>query len=149
MTKRRYLTTEEKEKRLALWHRERADPNDTYPDPEVYDLTDRLNAIEGLCTAQSCYGHPDEITAAAGVKQYGYLWLRLSEEMTEQFLLHVSALTEMHPEIAQVSIIFSPPSGEVVDIVFETGPGAFEQASILIIDFFLRLEALAGGRRLQ
>lgn len=139
---RRYLTPAEKAKRLDRWHQERSDPEDTYPDPEVYELTDHLNAIEGVCTVQSCYGHPDEVVTAAGVEQYGYLWLRLSEAMTKLFLVHAPALADMQPEIAQVSLVFGPPSGEIVDIVFKTGPEAFAQASILIVDFFLRLEAV-------
>lgn len=152
--KRRYLTPSEKAEQIAAWHQQRADFENQrptlnrdpaglgFPDPEIYNLTDRLNAIEGVCTVQSCSGH---VIGIQDVQWNANLWLRLSEPITEQFLECVSDLTEERPAVERVALVFGPPEGEIVEIVFEglnVGAEAFAEAGDIIVAFFLRLEAL-------
>lgn len=60
----RYLTQKAKARELAAFQelRKKGAPAGNqagrgYPDPDILPWCDRLNALEGLCTLQSCAGH--------------------------------------------------------------------------------------------
>jgi hypothetical protein len=120
-----------------------------YPDPEIYALTDRLNEITGVCTVQSCSGHP--ATPDQGVYP-GQLWLRLDERRFSAFLRDVEGwLDELNHGPSKsvpgqrewlASILWGrQDEGPVVDLIF---PGLDQEADALanssqsILEFFGR-----------
>lgn len=84
----RYLTPKEKVLELASWAQDRG------ADPGVRPLMDRLNAIKGVCTVQSCVGHsePSTCTPGADYVESGNIELRLDEERTRSFYGGMSRL---------------------------------------------------------
>ena len=104
-----HLTPAAKAEELLRWSAQRADqsyrgaPGAGFPDPEVFDLCDRLNAIRGVCTLQSCAGHP----RAEGREWScpGQVWLWLDEPTWLLFL-------ETAPEFARRACI------ERLDVLF-------------------------------
>jgi len=157
----RFLTPEEKRDHLDTWRRLRADFEHQrrdlegeflggrgYPDLAVYELTDRLNAIDGVCTVQSCAGHRQLAPSDDAEERVwnGQVWLRLSEVMMEWFLRSVYTLTTSTPEIERVQLIFDRWGGDVVDIVFQgmnKGPVQLARSSDLVVWFFESLRQVA------
>ncbi len=117
------LTEHEKREELARWCSLRALPYDPEapgtPDPAILPLTDRLNALSGLCTVQSCGGHTLRERKAEGRHLVpGHLWLRLSGVVLNRFQQRVDDLLR-HPEIEEVSIRFGrSEGGPVLEIIF-------------------------------
>ncbi len=127
-----YLTKDEKQKRTAEWveKRERfksyglrADEDTAgtgYPDPAIYELTDRLNKLEGICTVQSCSGHP-RLGGDAKRKWSapGQLWLRLDKHMFDRFIHHAQKFVG-YEEIEEVVIRWGRErEGPIVEINFK------------------------------
>lgn len=150
-----FLTAAEKRRRLTGWQEYRNTPlpegelaGRGYPDAAIYSLTDRLNRLLGICTIQSCSGHPE--TEWEGVYP-GSLWLRLSEPVFTAFIQRVDTLVA-HLRIEQAAILWGRErEGHVVEITFEgLNKGAVElmQASEVIIDFFTDLEKSHGAQSL-
>jgi len=145
----RYLSPALKADNLKYWEqvkRDRpADAKDGYgfPDPPIYDLCDRLNAIEGVCTVQSCAGH--RMAAADGSGEYqhvGKLWLRLSEPLALRFYERAPELASVYPTIQRVFVFWHESGEEVVDVLFQglnVSEEAFDESSKLIADFFSSL----------
>jgi tRNA(Phe) wybutosine-synthesizing methylase Tyw3 len=148
-----YLTPSRKRIELAYWMEVRVKRDAMtvppigghgYADPEIYALTDRLNALPGVCTLQSCAGHV--VDAADGSGPYhmrASLWLWLSGEMMKRFRAHVWELASYHQLIERVAILYlhgasAEDRREIIDITFAKGEH-FEIASGLIGDFFTRL----------
>jgi len=156
----RFLTPEEKRDHLDTWRRLRADFEHQrrdlegeflggrgYPDLAVYELTDRLNAIDGVCTVQSCAGHRQLAPSDDAEERVwnGQVWLRLSEVMMEWFLRSVYTLSSTS-EIERVQLIFDRWGGDVVDIVFQgmnKGPVQLARSSDLVVWFFEGLRQVA------
>lgn len=147
----RWLTPDEKEREVSYWlsYRENGPfsippPEGElgglgYPDPEIFALTDRLNAIDGVCTVQSCAGHRIKHETGDYV-HFGQLWLRLSEDMSLAFYRHGFEWRRANQGlITQCAIWFQSYDNEVVDIRFnglEVSPDAFAQSARLIGEFF-------------
>jgi hypothetical protein len=107
-----------------------------FPDPEMVAWCERLNALAGVCTLQSCAGHapasPDEGAYS------GNLWLWLSEEWAHRFYERGFYLSTI-PGIERVRIMLSSWGQEIVDIDFagnEHGPGFLDQSMRSIVRFF-------------
>lgn len=135
----RYLGDDEKAATLAEWHEllgERASepwaPGD--PDPDMIPWCEKINALSGTCTLQSCAGHgPDE----GGYRSSGRLWLRLGEHEAHRFRERVFELVT-HSSMERISIIYQPWGSEVVEIDFRgnaDGEGQLEQSMRAILSF--------------
>lgn len=81
-----YLTAIEKEATLAYFAKRRVDlrspsepGGDGTQDPEVLPLCDRINALDGLCTVQSCSGHRQRQPGGKSAwASEACVWLRVS-----------------------------------------------------------------------
>ena len=148
-----YLTIEGKAAELARWAEARAERDRLtydppggcgYADPPVYRLCDRLNALPGVCTLQSCAGHTIEAADGTGTYRYpGNLWVWLGEQMSAAFHRHVYGLA-CDPYIERISTLhtYNPERGprSVIDIVFEGQErGGLAQSTAVIVDFFENL----------
>lgn len=104
-----------------------------YPDPEIYDFVDSLNAIHRLCTLQSCAGHrcgdpPDccslcvqEGMVAPEQSEHvwnGQLWLWPDEKLGRWFLQNAPRLAAL-PNIEKVSVLWHVDGREIIDIQFK------------------------------
>lgn len=154
----RYLTPAEKEVEVRDWLTVRAEfiagrnwdgkpipAGDLggygYPDVPMFRWTDKLNALDGVCTVQSCSGH---WTHDGGPAQHhdGQVWLRLSGSLTRAFERHAMQLAA-EPCIRNLRTIYLPDGHQVVDIVFVSDGGIVMDSSLMVIlDFF---EGLIAG----
>ena len=148
----RWLSTSEKKKELADWECHKAasprpagDPGGHgYPDPEMILWCDRLNAIPGICTLQSCSGHgPDE----QGYRSSGHLWLRMSEPLAHTFHRRAFELSE-HPAMERVSLIYQSWGHEVVELVFRGVADGMLDESMSVIARWLEGPLLGREARL-
>lgn len=89
-----HLTPELKHQVLLAWEELKArgrvtgnkEGGEGYPDEAVFPLCDRLNALDGVCTMQSCAGHRRPSADRVGQYIYpGEVWLWLSESMLRWF----------------------------------------------------------------
>ena len=142
-----YLTDEEKEQRVAYWQERQNDPRPEgdlagrgFPDPPIYDLVDRLNAMPGICTTQSCSGHPEQTDGSLYLGVQGCLWLRLTEPRFMAFIREAENLIA-HSCIETVSILWGRErEGHAVEIVFyglNCGKVELAEASQVIEGFFV------------
>lgn len=162
----RYLTSAEKARMVAEWlaYREGPFPEAPeqrggmgYPDPEVFDLTDRLNAIDGVCTVGSCSGHKHDFTDPEEIARdtlwCGAVSLRLSEPMMHRFMRDVEQLTRWNLYIDSACVWFGA-GGDRVDIQFaglnggtqhgssgESPTQVLSTSSEIIVSFFTSLHA--------
>jgi hypothetical protein len=138
----RYLTPDEKATTLRRWEETKAafaagkaagtirgeTAGYGYPDVEMYATCDALNAIEGVCTAQSCSGHrvayDDHGQVMANGEHVGptlwsgVLWIKLDEAMHARFVDQVWWLAE-RPGIERVSLLLGEwCDGDVAEVVF-------------------------------
>ncbi len=154
-----YLTKDEKQRHVAEWAEKRerfksyglkADEDTAgtgYPDLGVYDLTDRLNEIEGVCTTQSCSGHPRIEGKGKKERKWsapGQLWLRLDKFLFYEVVSSVQAFVR-NTSIEEVLIRWGRErSGPIVEINFlglNVGAEAFKISSDIIVDWMMTLEA--------
>lgn len=141
----RYLTPEGKLKTIEAWRalRARVPPHGDqggkgYPDPDIVPWTDRLNAMTGVCTLQSCAGHaaPDGRSDMAA----GHLWLWLSEPMSRQFDAHAFELAARTDCIEEVSRRYGAWGQEITIITFAGNErGSLAPSMRVILDFFAAL----------
>lgn len=110
----RYLTAEEKLDELTAW------AEDECADEGVRPLVARLNAIDGVCTVQSCIGHvrPSKIDGSRLVEN-GHVELRLDEERTRLFYAGMPRLRST-ASVEDVSISWRTPY-QVCNVWFEPG----------------------------
>jgi hypothetical protein len=118
----RYLTDRAKAEVLAEWERLKANPRPLgapggrgLPDPEIIPYVDALNALEGVCTLQSCCGHTDD--RSRGVDAPGHLWLWLSEAMSREFDRRAFVLAGK-PYVECVERMYSEWGQEIASITF-------------------------------
>ena len=111
-------------------------------DDGIRPYLDRLNAIPGLCTLQSCTGHLiAKHDDGSTTKRSGQFWIHLDQQMHKVFRENVFAFAA-HPNMEEVSTMYQPWSGgqEIVEILFQGhGDGKFEESVEFIIGFFERL----------
>lgn len=114
-------------------------PGSGFPDPAVYALTDRLNAIDGICVVQSCSGHlhPGE-TQGMQAMWSGQLWLRVDESMAKAVTARAYELVA-RPQIEHVQRIFHESWGDLIDVIFDgmnRGRERFNESAEAIASFF-------------
>lgn len=91
----RFLTPESKAATLAEWGERKKDslrPDGDeggagYVDPEMFPICDAVNAIDGVCTLQSCCGHWREYEGDRQ-RYAAELWLWLSEPIFKRWTKH-------------------------------------------------------------
>lgn len=104
-------------------------------DQRVCSLCDRLNELHGVCTIQSCSGHPMRDGAPALA---GQVWLRLSAWASVLFFDEGGAQElAAHPFVYKVARVYLPHGPEVVWIVFQADDEVvFERACDRIVEIF-------------
>lgn len=155
----RYMEPFNKVRELASWtqakrERETSPPSGFvgghgYPDPEIYDWVDKLNALSRVCTLQSCAGHKctptlmcsscmrNEFDAAWPTHTWnGQLWLWLDKPLSHWF--HHNALTlAASPLIEKLTVLYHVEGREIVDIVFRgAGTDELDASMKQILSFF-------------
>jgi hypothetical protein len=148
----RFLTPEEKAFEMAeferykalpgIWRRDHADDHGGRGrvDHEVLPLCDALNALDGVCTIQSCCGHvwqvPGEPEGVECVHR-GQLWIRLDERMARNFDFHIGVLLA-HDVIWHAQKLYSfqgeAATHEVFDVMWVEG--RMDEAEAVIREFF-------------
>jgi hypothetical protein len=119
----RFLTEAEKARTLAQFRSVRATAKfgegaDGWLDQDVLTLCDRLNALSGVCTVQSCSGHP--MTERGAPPLSGQVWLRLSEWLaTLLFDSDIVQALAAQTCIYKVARVYLPHGPEVLWIVFQ------------------------------
>jgi hypothetical protein len=110
----RYLTESEKRKELRYWE------TDDCADPGVRPMMARLNALDGVCTVQSCIGHVQE-QHADGSRYIlnGHVEMRLDAQRTQQFYDGMGRLRAL-PGVDDVMICWRPPY-QVCNVWFQPG----------------------------
>jgi hypothetical protein len=145
----RYLSPEAKARVLLQWEAAKAQQSPSgdlggrgYPDLEIVPLCDALNTLPGICTLQSCSGHPngDQHRPAGNT---GLLWLWLDEPTSYEFDRVGSVLARL-PGIETVSRRYSPWGQEITAIEFD---GRFSQAIESVMVFFSTLSPTSGSLR--
>ena len=138
--KTRYLTAVGKRDALEFWEQRKLDIRPDgfiggrgYADPEMFPWCDALNAIEGVCTLQSCAGHkhPD------GHQWHGQLWLWLDGALARQFDVRVFELAG-HPLMERVRRLYLRDGNEVVDLEY-AGTDQLDASMAVIVAFFRSL----------
>lgn len=142
----RYLTPAAKDAELAEWRAKQAAPLPAppegrenlggrgWPDPEIFEACELLNALPGVCTLQSCSGHPGD----GPYVNKGHLWIWPSEEIATAFYRRAFELA-LHPRIEQCKVRFQGYGREVIDIDFdglESGEGMLEESTEALVAFF-------------
>lgn len=109
-------------------------------DSGILPFLEKLNAISGLVTLQSCIGHwKNDYSTGEKYLQPTSFWLRLNESMAQLFYRNAFKLRSL-PGIDDVSIRFQPYGHEIVDIVFDSdGTEAFENTCLSVLHFFKQL----------
>jgi hypothetical protein len=131
----RYLTTAEKTAELDGWRRTR----DAFagivgpgvPDPEMIPWCEKINALPGVCTLQSCSGHPD-----GEIPRLGHLWLRLDDRRAASFHARAFELAAK-TGIERISLIYQPWGHEVIQLEFAGSPDGQLEGSLGAILGFL------------
>jgi hypothetical protein len=114
----RYLTSAEKCAELEGWVTEGADAR--FADEGVRPLMDRLNALEGVCSVQSCIGHVRE-RRSDGTRyvENGHVELRLDAERTRLFYAAMPTLRAING-VDDVTISWRTPY-QVCNVWFQPG----------------------------
>jgi hypothetical protein len=154
----RWLTPWDKMREVANWDETkrdfatRADIPDHplggygYPDPEIYAVCDRLNALPGVCTLQSCAGHERANDDGSKYVYAGQLWLWLDMKRAAAFE-RVAPTLAASPLVERLRKLWLRDGREVVDVEFTSGD-QFTAATKLICRFFAELaRGRAGGDR--
>lgn len=153
----RWLTKDMKDRSLNHWRAAKASYEQAkvdgslparpggmgYPDPEIYDLCDRLNALDGICTMQSCAGHlhPDE-EPGDGAMWSGELWIATTRRIQMRVITRIRDLLQHDTYIERARLIFLPDSPDVIDIIFQgmnKGSLTLATSSDIIYDFMKRM----------
>lgn len=121
----RYLTSEEKEAVLAEGYRDL--------DPGLRPWLNRINALPGMVTVQSCGGH-----RKSELMTSGHLWVRLTEEATSRFE-EVALDLAAHDCIEDVGRHYKDWGQEVLEITFQGAErGRLQESQQVIADSLAR-----------
>lgn len=109
-------------------------------DPGTLPVLEKLNAISGLVTLQSCIGHQKTCNVTGDTYlQPACFWLRLDESMSQAFYRAAFTLGAL-PGIDSVAIRFQSYGHEIVDIIFDSnGTEAFDDTCLAMLRFFEQL----------
>ncbi len=140
----RYLTPDAKCLVLAEWETKKTTPRPLlelggrgWPDPEIIPLCNALNKLPGVCTLQSCIGHPENTC-----DRHGNLWLWLDEAASLGFGCFGHVLARM-PGIELVMKKYAEWGQEIIVVDFD---GGSEEACDSILIFFTAVSAIAMRR---
>ena len=151
-TEPRYLTDDAKADYLAYWHEQIAKGRFTepgegghgYPDREMVEWCAKINAIDGVCTTQSCAGHRN----AEDHLYCGEVWLHLSQPMANAFRARAFELWDRHDLIESVFSLYGAWGAEIAAIQFKgLEHECLDEAMAFILAFLQSLAA--GATRLQ
>lgn len=136
MTKRceRYLTREHKVAILAEWDAKIITlPSDSAggPDAAVVPWCARLNAIQGVCTLQSCAGHIEN-----GYLHSGHIWLWLDQAKSVEWDRRAYELAAART-IERVTRIYSSWGQEVHCVEFQGEERGCLAESMKMIEWFV------------
>ncbi len=135
----RFLTDSGKARELVHWSGIRSTSPTSgpgIPDPEIVPWCERINALPGVCTLQSCAGHESR---GSGARSSGHLWLWLSKEKAIAFEKRAFELAR-DAAIERISTIYQPWGQEVVQIEFRGTPdGQLESSGQTILAFLASL----------
>lgn len=136
-----HLSAEAKAKELKIWKDKcagpRGAPGEGFPDERIIPFCTIINALPGVCTLQSCAGHPR--TSEQHWSAPGQLWLWFSEWEFNLFTKQAPILAE-NPQIESIKILFARWNDRrvVVDICFkgdETGDEELQQSIDILFQF--------------
>jgi hypothetical protein len=121
-----------------------------YPDPEVFDICDRLNRIAGIVTLQSCSGHRQSVVDDVSLWS-GQLWIGMTAWIRDRYVALAPGLAAL-PMIERVGLLFHHEVTDVADITFaglNVSAEALTESAGVIVGFFEHLvsPAQSGGER--
>ena len=141
VSENRWLTNADKEFVLVSWSEAKIQPVPEgdyggvgYPDPDIVPWCDRINALPGVCTLQSCAGHVRQ----GGERDAGHLWLWLSRPMAGAFDSHAHRLARHVSYIEDVTRRYTSWGQEVTVITFAGNERDRLPPSLRLILAFLR-----------
>lgn len=133
----RFLTPDAKLEILAEWQRTREQWRDGSlrgtgePDTDIIPWCDRINALPGLCTLQSCAGHTEN-----GSIKSAHFWIWMSRSVSENFDRNAFLLLRNRDRIDWVSRHYLPDGKEIASITFFGNErDLLEQSATLIYGF--------------
>jgi len=139
----------EKSETLAYWGRVcrgtlSADSGGSgLPDGDMIPWCKRLNAIPGVCTVQSCSGHPPD---ADGYRSSAHVWIKLSGPLSRLFRECAPTLAK-EEHVDRLSTAYMPDGSEIVVVEFAGNErGLLDYSMDSIASFFESLfERLVWG----
>jgi hypothetical protein len=139
----RFVTSELKAAELARWAALKAAPRPEgfiggtgWPDPEIFEWCDRVNALPGVCTLQSCAGHKHP----EGHTWNGQLWLWLDAPTSRAFNGRAYRLVHHWPLIERVNRMYHDDGREIADVIFRgAGTGQLETSMAVLLGFLREL----------
>lgn len=110
-----------------------------YPDPDIYNLVDALNMIDGICVMQSCSGHlhPGE-KPGENAMWSGELWIAMSAMTRTAYVASIHRLL-LYNCIEMARLIFLRDHQDVASIIFDglnKCQDDFEYSQHCILKFF-------------
>jgi hypothetical protein len=115
----RFLTASRKAAVIAEWEAAKLDWRNGRlqgvgaPDQPMLAWCDKINALPGLCTLQSCAGH-----RRGSIYETAHLWLWMTREVAARFDEAAPRLARQTEEIDSVSKLFMRDGKEVASIYF-------------------------------
>ena len=142
-----HMKPADKHHELLLWEETKDGPRGAggagFPDDRIIPLCTRINKLSGICTLQSCAGHPR--TEERQWSAPGNLWLWFGERTFDAFVHHASKLAE-DPLMEGVDLLYGryrPDDRRVVaSLIFHADdkePSMLEHSGDVILDFLVNL----------
>ena len=104
-----------------------------FPDADILPWCDQLNALEGICTLQSCAGH----LRSDGTLVSGQLWLWLTPDISREFHFRAFELARHSPRIERVRTIYTQWGQEVAAVTFAGNErNLLAESMQLVVAFF-------------
>jgi len=104
-----------------------------FPDPDILPWCDKLNALPGVCTLQSCAGHRHQ----DGSLSSGQLWLWLSPDVAHAFHARAFELARQSPPIERLYTLYADWGQEIADVRFAGNErGLLAESMELVFAFF-------------
>ena len=140
----RYLVDAEKHRTLLEWQARRHDlqlrglrGGTGGVDAAIVPWVDRVNAIRGVCTLQSCSGHRPSDSDNPEVGTPGQLWMALSYPMATAINQRMYELVAA-PTVIRVLTRYQPYGQDVLDVMFVGDDrGGLARSMTAIIEFLL------------
>ncbi len=133
----RHLSPDEKAEILSAWCEQQrmGAPGPGGLDPDMIPWCEKLNALPGVCSVQSCSGHSEN-----GSLRSGHLWLRL-DDVTSRAFDRAAFRLSANPHIEQVARLYSAWGEEITSITFAGNERNLLTESLqAIVNFFRSLQ---------